>query len=160
MYNKFLKIKENHLGKCVVTSIDIPAKSPILEMRGDRLSDISHLDPTYCLQVGNSMFLGPSGDIDDFINHSCNPNCYLHIVGSRAILYSLYEIKANSELTFDYSLSSTDTHDSWSLACKCGDPNCRKTISGFQYLDENVKDRYKKLGIIPIFISEKPFKGE
>lgn len=165
MYNKYLKIKQmadaasNDVQYGVVCSIDIPAKSPVIEMTGDVVTDISNYNPHFCLQISSAYFIGPSGGIDDQINHSCDPNCYLHIVGKRAILYSLYDIKANTQLTFDYSLSSTDSPDEWSMYCKCGSFNCRKVISGFQYLSDELKEHYKKLGIVPMFLAEKAFQG-
>lgn len=163
MYKQYLKIKQNPVDDpvtlSVVSTVDIPAKVPIIEMTGDIVDNIGNLDPDFCLQISNKYFIGPSGGIDDQINHSCDPNCYLHIVGKRAILYSLYYIRAGVQLTFDYSLSSTDNPDEWALYCKCGSFNCRKVISGYQHLDDKTKEHYKQLGIVPIFLTEKAFQG-
>ena len=81
----------------------------------------------------------------------------LHIVGKRAFLYSLYVIKANSELTFDYSTSSTDTYDTWKMNCKCCYIKCRKVISGFDYLSDEIKEKYKEKNMIPLFINDPRF---
>lgn len=159
MYNQYLQIKPSNNGNGIFTTIDIPANKPIMEIMGEVYTENNLPDPNHpaLIQVGPNTFIGPSGTTDDFINHSCNPNCFIHVVGNRAILYSMYLIKAEYELTFDYSTSSTDTLDSWQMNCNCGSNNCRKIISGFQYLDKSLQDEYKKKGIIPQFITHPIF---
>jgi hypothetical protein len=159
MYNRFLKEIQTKTGRGVSSTVDIPAGQPITEMVGDIVTYDQVVNPDMFLQISHLWFIGPSGGLDDLFNHSCDPNSYLHIVGKRAILISLYMIPANTEITFDYSLSATDTYDSWKMDCKCESTNCRKIISGYQYLSEEVKNNYKKLGIVPIFLAEKAFQG-
>lgn len=160
MYDAYLKVKQAKTGKGVFTEVEIPANTPILEVKGKIFNnqDIANMDPTYILQVGYDSFIGPSGAADDFVNHSCSPNCRLHIVGNRAILYSLYVIPKGAELTFDYSTSSTDTIERWSMECKCGSFKCRKLISGFQYLPEDLKKEYISKRMVPIFMTNPIFK--
>lgn len=160
MYNQYLKIKTTNTGKGVFTQVDIPPGVPIIEVTGDVHTEQSMPNPqnSAWLQVTNKFFIGPSGAVDDQIRHSCDPNCYIHAVGKRAILYSIYLIKAGSEITFDYSTTSTDTLDKWKLDCKCLSYKCRKVISGFQYLSEEVKEEYRKKGILPLFLTDKRFK--
>jgi hypothetical protein len=154
MYTEYLKIGPSKFGFGVFTMVDIPGNVPIMECTGDILSGdaVPHDDPAL-LQIGHDLYLGSSGDASDYINHHCNPNCYLHIVGVRAILFSLHHIKAGSELFFDYSTTSTDTLEQWQMECKCGAFNCRKIISGFHYLDESIKEGYKNRGLVPMFIT-------
>lgn len=153
MYKNNLEVKNNK----VYINVDIPNNSPIYEFTGALSDKIKH-DKSLVLQIGHDLYMGPSGELDDIINHSCSPNCYINIVGKRAILYSLFPIKAGSEITFDYSLSSTDTYESWTMNCNCKSYKCRKVISGFQYLDEDMKETYIKKGIVPLFINDKRFK--
>ena len=159
MYNNYLKVKPSKTGAGVFTSIEIPANVPVIEITGDVFTEDKLPDPNHpaLIQIGTNVFIGPSGTVDDYINHSCNPNCLLHIVGNRAIIYSMYVIKAGSEITFDYSTSSTDTLDKWQMECKCGSFNCRKIISGLHYLDDSLKEEYKERGMIPTFISNPIF---
>lgn len=159
MYNEYLKVLPCKNGKGVFTTVDIPANVPIIEVTGTVYAEKDLPDPNHpaLLQVGPNIFIGPSGTTDDYINHSCNPNCLLHIVGNRAIVYSMYVIKAGNELTFDYSTSSTDTHDKWKMECNCEDYNCRGVISGYQYLDAKLQEEYKKKGMIPIFLTNPIF---
>ena len=158
MYDKHLKLAASKFagGEGVFTDVDIPAEVPIMELSGTPMSEDKLLDPDHpaVLQIGNDLFLSPSGEMDDKLNHSCNPNCKLYIVGKRAFLFSLYLIRAGSELTFDYSTSSTDTHSTWKMDCKCGAFACRKVISGYDYLSDALKEEYKKKAMVPLFISE------
>lgn len=161
MYNQYLKVRDAGVkGIGVFTEVRIPADVPILEFKGDIFSNdelINLPHPENALQIGLDMYLGNSGDVPDFINHSCDPNCSLHIVGKRAVLYSLFVIPPDAELSFDYSTSSTDTLSMWKMNCNCGSHNCRGVISGFQYLDENLKKEYKKSGMLPLFMTHNIF---
>jgi uncharacterized protein len=162
MYDQHIEIRDSNIGKGMFTKVQIPANVPIKEFRGTiyTLDEIwKPTDPPDAyspyLQIGPNTFLGPTGSVDgaDFINHSCNPNCFIHLIGSRAILYSLYVIPANAELTFDYSTTSTDTLDMWRMNCKCNHNRCRGVISGFQLLPKDIQDNYNQRGITPMFIS-------
>lgn len=160
MYKSHLtKIDSSLGGNGVITNVSIPADVPILEFRGDLFSraTLKH-EMERVIQIGPDMFLGPSGDLDDYLNHSCNPNCSVKIVGRRAILFSLYVIPVNAELTWDYSTTSTDSLTQWSMDCKCGDFNCRKKISGFYSLDESTRENYIRRGMIPMFLTNPVFR--
>ena len=154
MYKDYLRKLPTAKGAGVFTTVVIPPKVPIVEFKGDLFltNQIKH-DNEYILQIGINTFLGPSGEIDDYINHSCNPNCLVHIVGNRAILYSMYLIPANAELTFDYSTTATDTLEEWSMSCQCGAHNCRRMISGYDTLDQQTKDNYKNANALPLYIT-------
>lgn len=161
MYDTYLKRAKSKIGKGVLTTANIPAGVPILEFGGDIFTDATLKHETgQTLQIGNNLHLGPSGKIDDYINHSCSPNCSLHIVGNRAFLYSLYAISADSEITFDYSTSSTDNVGEWKMECRCQSPNCRKIISGFQHLDPKLQEEYRKCGLVPLFMRHVAFGGK
>jgi hypothetical protein len=155
----YLKLKPSRLGgQGVFTSVKIKKNIPIIEMTGDFFNSGNLPDSSTTLQVGPDIFIGPSGGKDDYVNHSCDPNCYLSIAGNRAILYSLYDIAPDSELTFDYSTSSTDTVDIWQMRCNCGSVKCRKLISGFHYLSPTVQEEMKNKGMLPLFMRESIFR--
>lgn len=59
-----------------------------------------------------------------FINHSCNPNCYMRIRGSEVEVYSLKRISKNTELTMNYG----ETHHDGKLKCMCEGPDCKGAI--------------------------------
>jgi SET domain-containing protein len=51
------------------------------------------------VQVDKNKYLGPSGDFDDLVNHSCNPNSGLKIKNKKAILIAIKNIKKGEEIT-------------------------------------------------------------
>jgi SET domain-containing protein len=144
----------NKTEQGIFTKVNLDKGTVIFEMKGDVISRSQMTSEKYndYLQIGKDSFLSKSGDVDDYINHSCNPNCGLHVVGNRAQLYSLYEIKAGSEITYDFSTTSTATYDEWKMNCQCGFINCRKIISGFQYLDIKTKELYRSLKVVPLYV--------
>ncbi|KAG9490787.1 hypothetical protein GDO78_006232 [Eleutherodactylus coqui] len=71
---------------------------------------------------------GPKGNFARFMNHCCQPNCETQkwtVNGdTRVGLFALCDIKAGTELTFNYNLECLGNGKT---VCKCGAPNC----SGF-----------------------------
>ncbi|XP_026582193.1 histone-lysine N-methyltransferase, H3 lysine-36 and H4 lysine-20 specific isoform X3 [Pseudonaja textilis] len=71
---------------------------------------------------------GPKGNYARFMNHCCQPNCETQkwsVNGdTRVGLFALENIKAGTELTFNYNLECLGNGKT---VCKCGAPNC----SGF-----------------------------
>ena len=55
-----------------------------------------------------------------FINHSCQPNCYMRIIRNEVEIYSLKVIQKNNELTLNYG----ETHHNGKLSCKCKSVRC------------------------------------
>ena len=102
------------------------------------------------VQIGDNLYMGPSGDIDDYFNHSCNPNSGLAINGTKARLIAIRDISADQEITWDYS--TTMDEDEWNLTCACESPNCRKQIFDFKYLPKNIQNTYINANIVPQYI--------
>lgn len=71
---------------------------------------------------------GPKGNFARFMNHCCQPNCETQkwtVNGdTRVGLFALCDVKAGTELTFNYNLECLGNGKT---VCKCGAPNC----SGF-----------------------------
>lgn len=84
----------------------------------------------YFLTIDKDIMIdaGPKGNLARFMNHSCQPNCETQkwTVGgdTRVGLFSICDIPAGSELTFNYNLQCVGTEKK---RCSCGAPNC----SGF-----------------------------
>lgn len=156
MYKQYLVVKSSKTGDGLFTTIELPANVPLFEVLGEvrKLEELP--DPTHpaILQVGPNTYIGPTAGPCDSINHSCNPNCRMSIVGNRAICYSIYVIPKGAELTFDYSTTSNETHDTWKMDCACGSFKCRKVISGFQYLADDLQQEYRDKNLVPLYISE------
>lgn len=104
------------------------------------------------LQIGPKLYLGPSGDIDDLVNHSCDPNCMVAIGGGKATLLAVKVIPADAEITFDYSTTSTEEKARWSLTCCCGVSRCRGLVSGFHTVPMHIQQEYIEKHMIPSYV--------
>ena len=94
----------------------------------------------HAFQIDYDRFLLPNSNIDDFINHSCDPNCGIELTRLGYKLVALHGINKGDEITYDYSTYMFDDTDSF--RCMCGTSNCRKIIKGFNSLSKNKKDFY------------------
>jgi SET domain-containing protein len=64
---------------------------------------------------------------DTFINHSCDPNTYSTYDNNVYTVYAKNDIKANDELTLDYT--DIDTfNDNKKFKCNCNSSNCKVWI--------------------------------
>ena len=86
------------------------------------------------LQVGidRYLYLDEPGRL---VNHSCSPNA---AVVSDITLVAIRLIVAGEEIRFDYS---TTIGDGWTMACRCGSPECRGLVVAFQLLPEPLRRR-------------------
>ncbi len=146
-------IKDGKYGKGIFTRKSLKMNTKILDFCGPILkrSDlpeniINPIDDRY-IQIDKELFIGPSGKIDDLINHSCEPNCAVLIKDKMAELFSIKNIKAGEEITYDYSLQMYN--ETWTMKCMCGSKKCRGIIKECKYLPLLLKKYYLKLGYIP-----------
>lgn len=54
------------------------------------------------------------GNIARFINHSCRPNCYAQVVGDTIWIRAARNIRAGTELSYDYNTKGTA-----GIPCNC-----------------------------------------
>lgn len=122
----------------IFAKADIPNDTPIIEYvgekitkaesrrRGDALMEKSKKTGGAAVYV---FTLNQRHDIDGargynparYINHSCDPNCEAYIMRGRIWIYSLRDIKAGEELTYNYGFDA-DTWDEH--PCRCGSRRC------------------------------------
>ena len=62
------------------------------------------------------------GNVARYINHSCNPNCYVEIFGHHIWILASREIRKGEELVYDYNTDGVA-----GIPCRCR-PGCRKVI--------------------------------
>lgn len=94
------------------------------------------------LPIGDDYFIGATSKEEEagvklYINHSCNPNCG---VSGEITFVAMIDIPKGSELTIDYCM--VDNED-YSIDCKCGSPNCRRKITGFDWKLKELQQKYK-----------------
>lgn len=150
------------IGRGVFAAEEIQANMLVLRFGGEILHLPTEFPPEYksiedhCQQIGPDLFLGPSGEMDDYVNHSCDPNCGLFEIEEEntkhLILKSLRTILQGEEITWDYS--TWMWKDEWNCPCACGTPSCRKLIADFESLPVASLNRYMALGCIPSYISQ------
>lgn len=56
-----------------------------------------------------------------FINHSCEPNCYVDVIKKRIWIIALRDIAEDEELTYDYGFEVEHWKEH---ACRCGSDSC------------------------------------
>lgn len=150
-----LRIGRNHLGRAVFARQEIAEGELICKFDGP-LFHTKELPARrknahdYFLQVGDFVFLGKSKSIDDYMNHSCEPNCGLIFLGNSIYLKALRDISSGEEITYDYSTTMWKTEGS--MACRCGSSKCRKVVQDFNLLPEEVRVEYMDRDIVPPFI--------
>ena len=98
------------------------------------------------LQIDEDLFLGPSGEADDLVNHSCEPNSGIMSCNGQLILIAISPIEAQAELFFDYS--TTMSHAPCELDCTCGSRHCRGRVRDFADLPWTQQKYYLRLGIV------------
>lgn len=105
-----------------------------LEEYADVIDDAEH-------QIADDFYLIPPSrnefeDIMCFINHSCVPN--VGILGN-IILIAIRDIEAEEELCLDYAMVFNNEK---TFACQCGKDSCRKTITGKDWMNKNLQEKY------------------
>ena len=83
-------------------------------------------------------------------NHSCEPNVG---VNRKFQLVALHDIKAGEQICYDYS-TTVCTHCEWSMKCRCGSKQCRKTIGTVKTIPKKALENYIKQRFLPLFISK------
>jgi hypothetical protein len=157
---KRLVLKNCKHGKGVFTAQTINIGNEVLKfggslVRSDELPNPYLAENDYYLQIGDGIFLGPSGDIDDYVNHSCCPNTGVLFDSGGIKLVALTSIPEGSEITFDYSTTMDNCR--WEMDCGCLSRNCRHKIKNFVELASEIQDQYIQMGIVPDYILQKFF---
>lgn len=74
----------------------------------------------WCFKLNNRWVIDGAvgGNVARFINHSCTPNCYAHIIGGTVWIRAARNIAAGEELTYNYNTNGDAT-----IPCRCR-PDC------------------------------------
>jgi hypothetical protein len=123
-------------------------------VRRSEIPDPLPPEDDHFLQFGPDSYLGPSGGIDDLVNHACDPNCAVLITPGRVSLVAIRTIEDGEEVTFDYSLTSLEPPDQWRLDCRCGSAGCRRVVTGFLWLPRSEQERLVQAGLVPPYVCQ------
>ena len=157
MKDKKIIVKNSKNGAGVFANKNLEKGEVILEFHGELFTREELPKPyneveDHYLQIDNDLYMGPSGEADDFFNHSCDPNAGLSFAGKKIFLVAIENIADGDEITWDYS--TTMNEDDWEMECKCGSKSCRGRIRDFKYLPEKIQKKYLDLKIVPKYITE------
>jgi SET domain-containing protein len=94
------------------------------------------------IQIAEDLFIAPvdRGERDGamlYTNHSCEPNICIE---GQIVFVALRDIAAGEELTHDWA--TTDDGD-YEMACRCGAPSCRGTITGKDWMRPDLQAKYE-----------------
>jgi len=137
-----IEIKKSN-GKGLFARKLIKKGSIIFHFEG-KIGDDAHTNPE-SLQIDEDKFLESTLKFDDFLNHSCEPNCYID--WQNLNLIALKDIQIGEELSFNYNTSEYDLIDivqNCSFKCNCGSKNCIGEVKGFKYLSAEQKKKIQK----------------
>ncbi|XP_045780468.1 uncharacterized protein LOC123877669 [Maniola jurtina] len=179
LYPKLTPYRTPHRGWGLKTLEDIKAGQFVIEYVGELIDEEEFRrrmrrkhevrdENFYYLTLDKERMIdaGPKGNLARFMNHSCEPNCETQkwtVLGDvRVGLFALYDIPANSELTFNYNLESTGIEKK---QCMCGAKRCSGYIGEKPKQDDQPKKNkpglptkrtYKKRKNVEISPSPKP----
>ena len=93
-----LILKKSNLGKAVFANKNFKKNEKIIVFKGAlmkkaELPELIKPEDDRYMQVSKNKYLGPSGNFDDFFNHSCNPNAGIKIIDKKVILMAIQNIK-------------------------------------------------------------------
>jgi len=111
----------------------IPRNTRIIDYAGQKISNQESLrrerryikqGHIWCFKLTNRTVIdaGVRGNDARFINHSCRPNCYIHIVGGIIWIRAARTIRKGEELTYNYN-----TDGDGLIECRCR-PGCQKLL--------------------------------
>ncbi len=152
-------VGETHLGKAVYAASGFADGETVIRfsgrmVRAARVPQPMHGADDRYVQVTADRFMGPSGRIDDLINHSCAPNTGLRFGEDGVFLVALRDIAAGEEIAWDYS--TTLGSDAWAMPCACGSDACRGRIGGFATLPEERQRWFLERGLVAPFLRAVP----
>jgi SET domain-containing protein len=112
-------------GWGVYATRTIPKNTRIIDYAGEKISNQESLKrerryrkhgQVWCFKLTNRTVIDAAvgGNIARFINHACEPNCYVHIIGGMIWIRAARTIREGEELTYNYH---TDGEEQ--IACRC-----------------------------------------
>jgi uncharacterized protein len=129
--------KSRIAGKGLFTAQEIKKGTRILQYIGEK---IPKAESAKRLAQGNTYIFAFNDhwDIDGrvlrnkarYINHSCEPNCEVHMTSRTIWIVALRDIKTGEELTFNYGY---ELDDEMEQPCTCGAEHCCGFILAQKY---------------------------
>ncbi|KAI5081751.1 hypothetical protein GOP47_0001494 [Adiantum capillus-veneris] len=112
-------------GDFVIEYLGELVRSRIADIREERYTK-SGIGSGYLLRINNECAVDATkrGGLARFINHSCDPNCYINIVTveglKRVLIFAKRHIQPGEEVTYDYK----SVRGVLNVQCCCGSSKC------------------------------------
>ena len=135
-------------GRSVFTNRMYMPDEYVMPFTGMKTHISQIIDFTHYLQVAPDFFISPSGNADDFVNHSCDPNCALYFYNDTLVLRAIRPIAIGEELSFDYG--TIMFNEPTTFQCACGNPGCRGKIGNYFSLPDELQRKYRKKNMVPL----------
>lgn len=153
--SNLFRVGENHLGKAVYAAVPFAEGDPLLEFTGRRfraeqVPSLMRGRSDRFVQVTPEHYMGPSGRIDDLVNHSCAPNAGLRFTGDGVLLVAVRDIAAGEEIAWDYSTTLRESN--WHMICQCRAPECRRVIGNFASLDPDRQEWFRARNLVAPYL--------
>ena len=152
-------VGETHLGKAVFASRGFAEGERLVRFSGRRISAARlgrqltaglERSGDRFVQIGADEYMGPSGRIDDLINHSCSPNAGLRFGTDSVFLVAIRPIAPGEEVSWDYATTLSDPD--WRLPCDCRSAGCRGTIAAFATLPAERRAWYLERDVVAPYL--------
>ncbi|MFZ5792913.1 MAG: SET domain-containing protein [Sphingomonas sp.] len=151
-------VGETHLGKAVYAAQGFAEGDEIIRFTGrrfraDRVPSLMRGSSDRFVQVTPEHYMGPSGRIDDLINHSCSPNAGLRFGGTSVVLVATRDIAPGEEIAWDYSTTLAESN--WHMICQCRSPECRRVIGNFSTLSPERQEWFRARNLVAPYLRRK-----
>jgi hypothetical protein len=152
------RVGENHLGKAVYAATAFREGDLLLEFTGrrfraDQVPSLMRGRGDRFVQVTPDHYMGPSGRIDDLVNHSCAPNGGLRFTEDGVFLVAIRAIAPGDEISWDYSTTLRESN--WHMICQCRAPECRRVIGNFDSLDADRQEWFRARNLVAPYLRRK-----
>jgi len=148
-------VGDTHLGKAVFAAEGFAEGDTIIRftgrrLRADKVPSLMRGQADRFVQVTPEHYMGPSGRIDDLINHSCAPNAGLRFTDDGVFLVAIRAIASDEEISWDYS--TTLAQSNWHMICQCRSADCRRVIGNFASLPEERQEWFRARNLVAPYL--------
>ena len=155
-------VGETHLGKAVFATGGFARGERIVRFTGrrfraDKVPSLMRGQSDRFVQVTPDHYMGPSGRIDDLINHSCAPNAGLRFADDGVFLVAIRDIVPGEEIAWDYSTTLKESN--WHMICQCQAPDCRRVIGNFATLSEERQEWFRSHNLVAPYLRRRDEPG-
>ena len=129
-----IEVRESNIdGKGCFATVPFRAKKKVAELTGERVSRVEAARRMrgkrrlHICAIDSYWGVDSSrgGNGTQYVNHSCEPNCFMRVTRGHINIYALRDIKPGEELTLNYG----ETYHDDSKLCRCGAPSCHVTLN-------------------------------